>query len=117
MYAFVELVRLYTFRGLPDSFSPSVEDDLLWPVLSPPLTSRELISMLALPLLPFLEWSSSDRGGIGGESGGGVARSSSQDSSPSQGGREDSAAISGLSLTAIMKPVGSIVHMHECLNM
>ena len=70
MYAFVELVLLYTFRGLPDSFSPSVEDDLLWPVLSPPLTSRELISMLALPLLPSLEWSSLDRGGIGGESGG-----------------------------------------------
>ena len=48
-----------------------------------PLTSRELISMLALPLLPSLEWFSSDRGGIGGGSGGSVARS------PSQGGRED----------------------------
>ena len=67
--------------------------------------------MLALPLLPSLEWSCSDRGGIGGGSGGGVARS------PSQGGREDGAALSGLSLTAIMKPVGSIVHIHECLKM
>ena len=34
MYAFVELVLLYTFSGLPDSFSPSVEDDLLWPILA-----------------------------------------------------------------------------------
>ena len=64
-----------------------------------------------------LEWSNSDRGGIDGGSGGGVAISSSQDSSPSQVGREDGAAVSGLSLTAIMKPVGSIVHMHECLKM
>ena len=58
MYVFVELVHLllYTFSGLPDSFSPSIEDDLLWPVLSPPLTSRELISMLALSLLPWHLW-------------------------------------------------------------
>ena len=74
--------------------------------------------MLALPLLPSLEWSSSERGGVGAGIGGGVARSS-QDSSPSQGelGREDGAAVDGLSPTAIMKPVGSIVHMHECLKM
>ena len=106
MYAFVELES--TFSGLPDSFSPSVDDDLLWLVLSPPL--RELISMLVLPLLPSLEWSSSDREGIGAGSGGGVARSS-QDSSPSPGGGENGATVGGSSPTAIMKPVGSIVHM------
>ena len=45
MYIYMCSVEYYCVYGLPDSFNPSVDDELLQLLLS------ELISMLAVPLL------------------------------------------------------------------
>ena len=76
--------------------------------------------MLALSLLPWHLWNVSvqiEEALVGGVEGVWPDHHPKIHHHHKELGREDGAAVSGLSLTAIMKPVGSIVHMHECLKM